>query len=307
MAVEAQTPRFQAVSGSMPAGTAPYARVSSARSNLGADIPGASGMDLGAQKNLYSALTQAMRDAAVAKDPSLGPIFDYANENYQRIIGQGGQREQLEAVGGEPVKSYSGLAQPDGTVMGAPFKGGKDEGGAFNYLTSNLNSPSSLDVFSNPSVVPNDYWRRVAGGYLSTLGQTKEGTFRPDIMAQQWGKIDPGVREQLFAGPNGGTFSGLEDVNDAATLGRNAVVPVERAGLTNTAGSMLAVKTVLDALRAAGGLAGSAVGGRLVASGMESPTFVNAMSGNITPLTNALYAGVPQGTQNIMQFQQNQQ
>jgi hypothetical protein len=308
MAIEAQKPAFQAVSGVMPAGTAPYARVQSARSSVGADIPGASGMDLGVQKNLYGALTQAMRNAAIAKDPALGPAFDFANENYQRIMGQGGERQQLESVGGKPVGGYSGLdTQSGGTVMGAPFRGGKDEGSAFNYLTSNLNSPGSLDLLSNPSVVPNDMWRRVAAAYVSTLGQTKEGTYRPDIMAQQWGKIAPEVRDQLFTGPTGQPILEAANMDDAATMGREAVVPVERAGLTNTAGTMLGVKTVLDALRAAGGLVGSAVGGRFAAKGLESAPFVNAMSGNVTPFVDALYAGAPQGLQNIQQFQQNPQ
>jgi hypothetical protein len=308
MAIEAQTPRFQAVSGQMPAGSAPYSRVMNTRSDLGADIPGVSGMSGGVQKNLYASLTDAMRAAAVAKDPALGPAFDFANENYQRIMGQGGQRDQLENVGGQPVKGYNGLStQSGGTVMGAPFQGGKDEGQAFNYLTSKLNSPSSLDVFSNPTIVPNDFWRRVSGGYLSTLGQTKEGTYRPDIMAQQWGKVDPQVADQLFTGPSGQPLADVTSMNDAATLGRNAVVPVERAGLTNTAGAMLGVKTILDALKAAGGFIGTLGGGRLAASGIESPTFVNAMSGNITPLTDTLYNGLPAATQTILQAQNNQQ
>ena len=43
MAIQAQTPQFQAASGTMPAGYVPFERFASARSNLGADIPGASG------------------------------------------------------------------------------------------------------------------------------------------------------------------------------------------------------------------------------------------------------------------------
>ena len=95
-------------------------------------------------------------------------------------------------------------------------------------------------------------------------------------------------------------------MNDAATMGRETVVPVERAGLTNTAGSMLAVKTMLDVLKAAGGLAGSAVGGRLISKGLESQPSIDALSGNITPLTDALYNGLPMATQSILQNQNNQ-
>jgi hypothetical protein len=290
MAIEAQTPRFQAVSGQMPAGSAPYSRVMNTRSDLGADIPGVSGMSGGVQKNLYASLTDAMRAAAVAKDPALGPAFDFANENYQRIMGQGGQRDQLETIGGQPVKGYSGMAQPSGMVGSAPFTGGKDEGAAYNYLTSNLNSPSSLEPLADPTVFPADFWRRVAGGYLSTLGQTKEGTYRPDIMAQQWGKVDPMVATQLFGGPTGGPLADVANMNDAATLGRNSVVPVERAGLTNTAGTMLAVKWALDKMKDVAGPIAAALGGNAITRGMESPATVNLMAGNGTPLVDALYS-----------------
>jgi hypothetical protein len=222
-------------------------------------------------------------------------------------MGQGGERSQLEEVGGQPVQGYSGTAQPGGTVFGAPFRDGKDEGQAYNYFTGKLNSPSSLDVFSDPTIVPNDFWRQVTGSYLSTLGKTKEETYRPDIMAQQWGKIDPGVREQMFAGPTGQPLAGVSDMNDLATLGRNSVVPISRAGLTNTAGSVLGIKWLLDAIKQTGGVAAAGLGGRALASGMESPTFVNAMSGNITPLTDSLYNGLPAATQTILQNQNNQQ
>ena len=192
-------------------------------------------------------------------------------------------------------------------MQGAEFTGGKDEGAAYDFLKSNLTSPSTLEPFADPTITPNDYWRRVSGGLSSRqLGDTPEGTFRPDTLAKQWSQISPEVQTQLFQAPNGGTYSGLSDMNDAATMGRETVVPVERAGLTNTAGSMLAVKTMLDVLKAAGGLAGSAVGGRLISKGLESQPSIDALSGNITPLTDALYNGLPMATQSILQNQNNQ-
>ena len=118
----------------------------------------------------------------------------------------------------------------------------------------------------------------------------------------------------MFRAPNGGTYSGLSDYNDLATLGRETVTPVERAGLTNTAGAMLATKALIDWLHGAGtSLAGSAGGlvagfggGRLLSSAVESQPSINALSGNITPLTDALYNGLPAATQSILQNQNNQ-
>ena len=305
MAIQAQMPQFQATSGPMPAGSAPFQRVASARSNLGAEIPGSAGLDKGTQSQLYARMTDEMRAAAVAKDPSLGPMFDQINEKYKNVFGQGGQLDQLQTVGGKPVGGYGDMASPN-TVQGAEFTGGKDEGAAYNWLKSNLTSPSTLEPFADPTITPNDYWRRVSGGLVSQLGDTSEGTFRPDTLAKQWSQISPEVQTQLFQAPNGGTYSGLGGMSDAATLGRETVVPVERAGLTNTAGSMLAVKTMLDVLKAAGGLAGSAVGGRLISKGLESQPSIDALSGNITPLTDALYNGLPMATQSILQNQNNQ-
>ena len=306
MAIQQQTPRFQQEWGPVPAGTAPYARVQEARSNLGADLPGVSGMAKGDQADLYKALTKAMRDAAVAKDPSLGPIFDYANENYQRIIGAGGQRDQLENIGGSPTGGYGGLAQPGGTVFGAPFTGGKDEGQAFNYLKSKLNSPEALEVLANPTVVPNDFWRQVGGAYYSTLGETGENTFRPEKMASAWRGIDPEVQSQLFRTPSGGADQpALDTANDLATLGENTVLPVERAGLTNVAGAAVLGTKALDWLKASGGVATLGMP-YLIAKMMENPGTVSTVAtGPTRSLSDAIYSGVPAATQSILQSQNN--
>jgi hypothetical protein len=309
IAVQAQTPKFQAVNGPMPAGYGPFERVASARSAVGEALPAFTGLSKGMADDLYSRLTSTMRDAATAKDPALGVAFDIANENYQKMIAQ---REALEKIGGKPVGGYDQFTGPTAAspVGSAPFEGGKQgEGQAYDWFTGNLRSPSKLEPFADPRVVPNEYWRAVAGQWISQLGQTKEGTYRPEWMARDWNGPGTGVSEpvqtQLFTGPNGQPTSGVDTMNDLATLGRETVVPIERAGLSNTAGSVLAMKWLLDRMKDVGGPLLAGVGGRTIASGMESPTFVNAMSGNITPLTDALYQGVPAATQNVMQFQQN--
>jgi hypothetical protein len=306
MSVQAQQPQFQAVSGPMPPGSVPFSRAAGARSNLGATLPNVGDLSVGLQKDLYGRLTDTMRAAAAAKDPSLGVAFDIANENYNKMVAT---RKALEAVGGQPSGGY-GQFNPGDNAESANFTGGKQgEGQAYNWLVSNLNSPSKLAPFADPTVVPNSYWRSVAGQLIGQLGQTPEGTFRPDWMARDWNGpktgIDPEVQTQLFSGPGGQATGGISTMNDLATLGRNAVVPIDRAGLTNTAGAVLGVKWLLDAMKAGAGTAAAAVGGRALASGMENPAFVNAMGGKFTPLVDALYKGVPAATQNVAQFQDN--
>ena len=58
-------------------------------------------------------MTEEMRAAAVAKDPSLGPMFDQINEKYRNVFGQGGQLDQLQTVGGKPAQGYGDLASPN--------------------------------------------------------------------------------------------------------------------------------------------------------------------------------------------------
>jgi hypothetical protein len=109
----------------------------------------------------------------------------------------------------------------------------------------------------------------------------------------------------LFSGPQGQPTVNIQDVNDLATLGRNAVVPIDRAGLTNTAGNVFAIKWILDRLSDVGGGAGAILGGRSLASAMESPTWVDAISGQHIPFLNSLYSGTPAVLQNVLQYQNN--
>ena len=161
--------------------------------------------------------------------------------------------------------------------------------------------------------MPNEFWRQVVGQWLATRGLTPEGTFRPDQMAREIGgedtKANKGVgteaQTQLFAGPNAAPTANIQDVNDIAKLGQNAVVPISRSGLTDTAGVMYALKKASDwatqGLGTAGGLGLMALAGRNLAD----PAFVNAIRGQGTPLVNSLYSGVPAATQNILQYQNN--
>ena len=318
MAIEAQHPFFQQFWGQLAAGEVPYARFQELRSNLGADLPGFSGMTKGQQDQLYESMTDAMRDAAFQRGgQQLADQFDNANANYKSLIGAGGQREQLEAIGGKP--QAGGWAQffgPQGETQpatGVDFTGGKGEGQAATWLNSNLRSPDKLAPFADPTIVPNDFWRDVVGQWLATRGQTPEGTFRPDLMARQWGGDDSGtnkgvgteVQAQMFTGPQGQTSGNIQDMNDLATLGRNAVVPINRSGLTDTASNVFAWKYMLDQLKNVGGGAGMLLGGRGIANAWANPEWANTIRGQGTPLVDSLYQGLPAATQNIMQYQTN--
>ena len=316
MAIEAQHPFFQQFWGQLAAGEVPYARFQQLRSTLGADLPGFAGMSKGDQDQLYETMTDAMRDAAYQRGGQpLADRFDAANANYKRLIGSGGQREQLEAIGGKPqAGGWEQFFGPQGQTqpaVGVDFTGGKGQGQAYDWLNNNLRSPDKLAPFADPNIVPNDFWRSVVGQWIATRGITPEGTYRPDLMAKQWGGegiqkgVGPEVQTQLFASPGGQTQSGAADMSDIANLGRNAVVPINRSGLTDTASNVFAWKYILDQLKNVGGMGGMLLGGRQIANMMANPDFVNTVTGRGTPLVDSLYSGVPAATQNILQYQNN--
>ena len=317
-AIEAQHPFFQQFWGQLANGEVPYERFQAMRNSLGQDIEGYAGMSKGQQDQLYEAMTDAMRDAAFQRGgQALADRFDIANANYKRLIGAGGQREQLEAVGGKPQSGgWDQFMGPNGQTqpaVGVDFTGGKGEQQAADWFKNNVRSPSSLAPFADPTNVPNEFWRQVVGQWYATRGQTPEGTYRPDQMAREFGgedvKSNTGVggeaQTQLFTGPQGAPTANIQDMADQATLGRNSVVAINRSGLTDTAGSVFALKWLADqakhALGTAGGLAAMMAGGR----SLSDPDFVNAIRGRGTPLVNSLYAGVPAATQNILQYQNN--
>ena len=214
-----------------------------------------------------------------------------------------------QPIGGEPASGgWDQFAGPGGQtrLVGAtPFQDSKGQGQATSWFEGNLRSPDKIAPFADPTVVPNDFWRSVVGRYLSTLGWTPERSYRPDWMARDWNNVGTEVKTQLFAGPGGQTQSGISDMNDAATLGANSVIPVERSGLGDTAGSVFALKWLLDQAGRHVGPLLAPVGGRAAASWLESPGFRNAVSGNTTPLVDSLYGNVPAATQNILQYQNN--
>jgi hypothetical protein len=321
-AIQAQQPFWQNFWGQLAAGEIPYERFQALRSNLGADLEGYSGMTGGQKDQLYEAMTNAMREAARARGgQALVDRFDAANANYKRLIGDEGQRSKLEAIGGAPQSGgWDQFFGPQGQTrpaVGVDFTGGKGEEGAAEWFKGHLQSPEKLAPFADPTIVPNEFWRRVVGQWLATRGQTKEGTFRPDQMAAELSGGAPGaeistnkgvggtVSTQLFTGPQGSTTANINDVNDIATLGRNSVVAQNRAGLTDAAGSVYALKWLADqaqhAFGAAGGLGTMLLAGR----NLSDPDFVNAVRGQGTPLVNSLYAGVPAASQNILQYQTN--
>jgi hypothetical protein len=319
-AIEAQQPAWQNFWGQLAHGEIPYQRFQEMRSNLGGTLAGFEGMSKGQQDQLYEAMTEAMRSAArVRGGQALVEQFDNANANYKRLIGEGGQRDQLEAISGKPQggggwDQFMGLNGQTRPTVGVEFAGGKDEQGAANWFKSKLRAPEALAPFADPTNVPNDFWRRTVGLWLASRGMTKEGTFRPDQMATEVGGDDnvrsntgvgSQVQQQLFTSPTGTPTANIQDVNDIATLGRNAVVPVSRDGLANTAGIMYALKKAGDVAShvfgGAGGLALMGVAGRNLAD----PDFINAIRGQGTPLVNSLYAGVPAAVQNILQYQNN--
>ena len=317
-AIEAQHPFFQNFWGALNAGEVPYQRFQELRSNLGADLPGYSGMTSGQQDQLYEAMTDAMRDAAFQRGgQDLVDRFDNANANYKSLIGKGGQRDQLQMIGGQPqTGGWDQFMGPNGQTQpatGVDFTGGKGEGQAATWFNSNLRSPEKLAPFADPTIVPNDFWREAVGQWLATRGQTDEGTFRPDLMARQWGGDDTAankgvggdVKTQLFTGPGGGTTANSADMDDLATLGRNAVVPINRSGLTDTANSVFAWKFMLDQLKHVGGIGAMLGGGKMLANTWANPEWANTIRGQPTPLVDSLYNGLPVATQTIMQAQTN--
>jgi hypothetical protein len=317
-AVEAQLPFFQNFWGQLNAGEVPYQRFQILRNNIGQDIPGFAGMTKGQQDQLYEAMTNAMRDAAFTKGgQALADRFDAANENYKSLIGSGGKRDQLVAIGGKPqAGGWEQFFGPQGQTqpaVGVDFTGGKGQGEAATWLTSKMRSPDKIAPFADPTIVPNDLWRQVVGMWLATRGQTAEGTFRPDQMARELGgedtKTNKGVgtdvQTQLFAGPQGAPTANARDVNDIATLGRNAVVPINRSGLTDTAGTVFALKKLSDWISQGVGVPGGLLTMALAGRNLSDPEFVNAVRGQGTPLVDSLYAGIPAATQNILQYQNN--
>jgi hypothetical protein len=317
-AVNAQRPIFQNFWGVLAAGEVPFAMFQALRSSLGADIPGFSGMSKGQQDQLYGAMTDAMRDAAFQRGGQrLADQFDVANANYKRLIGEGGQREALEKIGGTPQSGNWGQfsGQPGGpaNIPGGDFKGGKDEGSAYTWFNSKMRSPQALAPFADPTIMPHDFWREVVGQWLARAGLTDEGTYRPDKMAKEWSGPQTGVggdvRTQMFSTPGGGVDEGLQNMNDLATGGRNAVVPINRSGLTDIASTAFGWKWLLDQMKQIGGhtLGGatSLIGGRQIANAWANPEWANTIRGQPQPFLTGLYEGVPAATQNIMQAQTN--
>ena len=75
--------------------------------------------------------------------------------------------------------------------------------------------------------------------------------------------------------------------------------PDEHRGLDARVKTMLDVPKLLAAQRV------QRVGGRRISKRLESQPLFDALSGNITPLTDALYNGLPIATQSILENENN--
>jgi hypothetical protein len=131
-------------------------------------------------------------------------------------------------------------------------------------------------------------------------------------MATAWRGIDDEVKNQLFTQAHGGPLdAALQSAENLATLGENTVLPQERAGLTNVAGSAVLGSKALEWLHALGSNLGYAGGLTLAApwalsKTMENPDTVNLVArGPVRSLSEAIYSGLPATAQSIMSANQN--
>ena len=274
-------PRFQGVT---PVNAIPIGQIARFRSELGDDLNTMRGIDATAQGPVRDAVTAAMQNTFNRVSPQLGAQFQAVNNNYSRNIGPGTPTDTLDAIGGKPIKGKPGL-----------YEGGMDENGAFNYLNSNLQSPSSIEPLVDPA---NPYWRAASSGFLGSLG-SRSGQFSAVDYGRQVGDGSSG------AGPRAGISDpvleqltrGQPDVaraiRDAANVGSNAS-PIGHGGPNTTTG-LLGAEWLMDQV---GGhlspfVASLAAAG--LGAGAESRPFTRAMTqtGGSTPLTDALYTVAP--------------
>ena len=268
-------PRFQ---GPGPVNAVPIGQIAQFRSELGDDMSTMRGLDATAQGPARDAVTAAMQDAF--NQVNLGPQFQAVNKNYADNIGPGTPTAILDSIGGKPIRGKPGL-----------YQGGVDEGGAYNYLNSNLQSPSSIEPLADPN---NPYWRAAASGFVASLG-SKSGQFNAVDYGRQVGDGSTG------AGPRAGIADPVLDqltrsapdakqtIRDAANVGLNASSP-GHLGAGGATG-ILGAEWLMDQF--AGHLPPAVA--PLIAAGLgfgaESKPFTSAMSTprGSTPLVDALY------------------
>jgi hypothetical protein len=272
-------PRFQGVT---PVNAIPIGQIARFRSELGDDLNTMRGIDATAQGPARDAVTAAMQNTF--NRAGLGPQFKAVNDNYSRNIGPGTPTATLDTIGGKPIRGKPGL-----------YEGGMDEGGAFNYLNSNLQSPSSIEPLVDPS---NPHWRAASSGFIGSLG-ARSGQFSAVDYGRQVGDGSSGaghragISDPVLEQFTRGQPDVAKAIRDAANVGSNAS-PIGHAGPTSTTG-LLGAEWLMDQL----GGHFSPIVAPLVAAGLgagaESRPFTSAMTqtGGSTPLVDALYTVAP--------------
>ena len=272
-----------------PIGSIPLGQLMKFRSELGADLQSMPALDTVSQGAARDAITNVV--APYYQRRGLGDAWQQANDFYKMNIGPGTVTDKLDQIGGTPVTGKPGI-----------YQGGVDEQAAYRLLSTNTQSPSTLEPFVDAN---SPYWRSAAGQFIDQLGQGKQGEddFRGDKFGSQMHAISPEVLSQLTQTPSGGPAQpATEDLRAAEVLGNNSSVPVSRHGLTNAVGSLAAVEalsTYLGHHFADAGIPAAigvpaAMGGLSYA--MQTKSMTDAMAGrqtDNTPLVNSLYTGIP--------------
>lgn len=240
--------------------------------------------------NVRDLTTTAMRNAA-AQAGRL-PEFETASAVTQQV---NPIREALTRVGGKPIGDTGQFEDVPG------------ESSAYNRaIGSNLQSPSTMEpILSN---MPFENRRVAAGQYISRLGTTKQGDFRPEDFYHQWQQATgEGARDLLTQGPSGGPSAELRNLHNAATVAQNFSTPTSRHGLMSSLGAARAVDLLLHGAGAAGGamlggIPGAVIGAAVPPSlvygasrGLESPAMKTAMAGRslIPAIGQSVYSALP--------------
>jgi hypothetical protein len=216
-------------------------------------------------------LTDAMRLASMRAGQ--GHLFDEANTRYAQLQPV---LDRLYDIGGRPVG-------------GGAFRDSMNEAQAARELTKGFQSPSEMENLADSRYFPSENFRRAAGQHISTMGETKQESFRPEKFYEDVNKkVSPDSLSMLTQGPTGGPSVGAGRLLDASTVASNYSTPIARHNLIQSAGTALAVNHVLNSLGKFGYPAAW-----LVARGMESPQMLSAMSGRSAGVGRELYSTLP--------------
>lgn len=244
-------------------GDLPYEGVKQLRSWLGRQLSDNSlvnDLPRAQLKQIYGALSDDMRNAAVSQGPDAERAFNRASDYYSASMKRIDEHlDRLSKLGAEPEKLFESL-----------WRG--REGDTFLQQVRR-------------SINPDD-WKFVASAVLKRLGdanpsaQNAAGTvFSPETFLTQWNKISPASKQSLFGGY--GTLRGDLDAV-ARTVGRirgQSKILSNSSGTTPTALNAGAAGAGILALgtgqvHIAAGIAGQVLFNNLTARMMTSPKFV---------------------------------